>query len=105
MTEPSEPGAAAANDDAAALGPYAPIACGDYDFLEIACLDGYEVVLETPGGTLQGRALTTEVRQQAEYLVLVDSDGQQLQVRLDQLRSLRVITRPSRFSEHSFAGP
>ncbi|MEM1091316.1 MAG: Rho-binding antiterminator [Pseudomonadota bacterium] len=82
---------------------YQPIACEDYDFVEIACLDRYEVAVETASGTLLARAVTTEVNQSGEFLVLTDKTGQQQMVRLDQIETLRVITQPSRFRERTFA--
>ncbi|MEM9183294.1 MAG: Rho-binding antiterminator [Pseudomonadota bacterium] len=83
--------------------PYQPIACEDYDFVEIACLDRYEVAVETAAGTLLARAITTEVNQSGEFLVLTDKTGQEQMVRLDQIQTLRVITQPSRYRERTFA--
>ncbi len=81
---------------------YQPVDCGLYDHLEVACMHGYEVSLALRNGeTEQGIAITVGARQEGEFLTLA-SDQIEKDYRLDELRSLRVLSSPRSFDEISF---
>ena len=80
------------------------IRCELYDYIEIACLDGYRVRLSLAGGEqITGDAETTGIDPATgEYLQLVDVDGRRLQISLDTLCTMTVLSRPCRFEEVQF---
>lgn len=85
------------------MSSYQPIACGDYDFLEIACMDHYDLQAETKDGTFVGRAENLRIANGEEFLQL-DQPGAGLQeVRIDRLLSITVTSSPRRFDSHVFA--
>jgi transcriptional antiterminator Rof (Rho-off) len=87
---------------AEANGNYVPIPCGDYEMLEIACMDGYEVEVHTDGRTIVGRADTLNVRADGEFFVVRLAGGALDTTRVDRIRRLVVRTRPARFESHTF---
>lgn len=82
---------------------YQPIACGDYDYLEVACLYQYKVELVLPADKIRGKAITTEKNDSGEFLTIETGDGQQRSVRADQIEKMIVLTENARFAEHTFA--
>lgn len=82
---------------------YQSIDCSDYDFVEIACMDHYDVEVVTKDGIFFGRAETTVNDGSGEFLQMRATDGKVLKIRLDTVRRLLVRTRPSRFESHDFA--
>ncbi len=85
------------------MADYIPIACGDYDYLEIACLDGYEIELTLRADTVAGVASGMEVRDGMEFICLLLPDGANKSIRVDGIEHMKVLTRPARFREHRFA--
>lgn len=84
------------------LPPYEPIDCGDYDHIELACVENYLVDVVTHQGTTQGRALNLCTQANGDYLI-VESDGQIKQhIRVDQIKQLIVLSQPRRFEKHLF---
>lgn len=81
---------------------YSPINCADYDYLEIACMDQYDVEILSQGETFHGIAENLEVVTGEEFLVLNISDSSQVTIRIDLIDHLRVTSRPCRFQEHAF---
>ncbi len=81
---------------------YKPISCGDYDYIEVACLYGYDVELVLGETTVRGKAMTTKRSDAVEYMVLQQADGESLSVRADEIVKLIVLTENARFSEHRF---
>jgi len=66
---------------------YQPINCDDYDNLELACQDHLVLTLKMRNGELvEAKAKDLLMRKKVEYLI-VDSDGQQLEFRLDHIES------------------
>jgi Rho-binding antiterminator len=87
-------------------GDYVPISCADYEPLEIACLDRYEIELTTRDGRMiVGKAVDLAVRPAEEFLVVRHDNGTTEDVRVDQIRYMAVRSRPSRFDDHIFASP
>ncbi len=83
--------------------PYAPIDCGDYDYLEIACMDGYEVEVSSKGEIVDGTAVDLKVVQGEEYLILRSLNAINHRIRVDLIDHLRVKSRPCRFKEKTFS--
>ena len=81
---------------------YNPISCGDYDYIEVACLYGYDVELVLDENVVRGKAITTKRSDAVEYMVLQQEDDEQLSVRADEIVKLIVLTKNARFSEHTF---
>ena len=86
------------------MSNYQPIDCNDYDYLEIACLDRYDLKVLLESETKIGAAGGLETHAGAEYLCLQVGDGQIEKVRIDQIQRIDVITRPARFEFHEFTG-
>lgn len=84
-------------------GDYIPISCADYETFEIACMDRYDVELTMRDGRkVAGKAADLAVRSPAEFFVIRHDDGTNEEVRVDQVRYMAVLTRPSRFDDHTF---
>jgi Rho-binding antiterminator len=82
---------------------YVPISCADYEILEIVCMDHYDLVLTTRGGrVVVGEAVDLAVTASEEFLVIRSENGTTERIRADQVRVLTVVSRPSRFDEHTF---
>ena len=81
---------------------YQPVDCGLYDYLEVACMRGYEISLALRNGkTDRGVAITVGARREGEFLTLA-ADQNKKEYRLDELSSLRVLSYPRSFEEISF---
>ncbi len=78
-----------------------PISCDHYDYLEIACMDGYELEVELDGDALVGIANTLKAKDGLEYLVLKVGDEERW-VPVNRIQRIRVLTEPARFREHRF---
>lgn len=87
----------------AAVTDYTPIDCSEYDWLEIACMDGYLVELGLRGRTVTGVAEDLKVRDGKEYLRILLSTGMAEHIPLEQILSMTVLTRPARFTYHAFS--
>ena len=83
------------------MKPYRPIDCSAYDFLEIACMDRYNVELRLDSETISGVAAGLEARDGQEFLIITTSAGDEL-IRVDRIRRMTVLTRPARFEVHDF---
>jgi len=82
--------------------PYSPINCADYDYIEIACLYGYQLEVKLQSCTLTGKAITTEKTAEGEFLVLEREDKVREMVRADNIVKLVVLDKNAKFSEHTF---
>ncbi len=80
---------------------YQPIDCGAYDYLEIACMDRYRVDLQVEDDVLSGTADGLETRDGQEFLRITTRTGTEV-VRVDRIRRLTVLSRPTRFESHDF---
>ena len=82
--------------------PYTPISCELYDYVEIACMRGYDVSLGLrDGSSIQGKATTTQTKATCEFLV-IQIGAEAHPVRLDLIAKLQVLSRPSQFEEIDF---
>lgn len=76
---------------------YAPIDCDLHDYVEIACLHGYRLLIElTDGRSFRARAVTTRAHAGEEFLVLDDSDAQS-EIRLDRLQAITPLDEQATF--------
>jgi transcriptional antiterminator Rof (Rho-off) len=80
---------------------YRPIDCSAYDYLEIACMDRYRVDLQLEDGEASGTADGLETRAGQEFLRITAHAGTEL-IRIDRIRRMTVLSRPSRFASHDF---
>lgn len=83
-------------------GSYKPIACGDYDFLEIACMYNYDLQIVTAKLIIHGRALTIENYPKGEFLIIALEEGQHQSIRIDSIQKIIVKTKYARFDAHTF---
>ncbi|QPK64976.1 Rho-binding antiterminator [Methylomonas sp. LL1] len=78
------------------------ISCDQHDYLEIACMHGYQVKLTLKDHqTLEGKAIDTlTTAEKREYLII--DNGQRQQVELNRLKKLQVMTSNAQFKEVVF---
>ncbi len=81
---------------------YKPIDCGDYDYLEIACMDRLDIELDFDSGTVRGIAEGLETRLGEEFLLIRTPDEHVEQLRIDRINEIRVISKVARFKRHEF---
>ncbi|TSE32903.1 MULTISPECIES: Rho-binding antiterminator [Tepidimonas] len=80
------------------MDSYRPIDCHLHDYLEIACLYRYRLLLElVDGGRLEADAISTETRPSKEEFLLVASESGQQALRLDLLLAITPLTPGARF--------
>jgi len=82
--------------------PYTPIDCGDYDFIEVACLYQYQLEVVLQSSTIRGKAITTKKDNTGEFLILEIADNTRDSIRADEIVKLIVLDKPAKFSEHTF---
>lgn len=77
---------------------YKMIPCRHYDYLELACLRGYQLHLDMlDGKPLQAQAITTETHADKSEWLIVQSDGKQQAVRLDRIIAMTPLTPRAEF--------
>lgn len=80
------------------MSDYEPIACELHDYVEIACLRGYRLLVElTDGNRFEAKAVTTRNTREEEFLVLAESTAQS-EVRLDRLLAITPLDAGATFS-------
>lgn len=84
------------------MSSYQPIDCGDYDFLEIACMDRLEIELTIDSGTTRGIAEGLESSLGEEFLLIRTPDEQVEKIRIDRISEIHVISKVARFRCHRF---
>ncbi|MGL4318343.1 MAG: Rho-binding antiterminator [Pseudomonas sp.] len=87
------------------MNAYQPLDCDLHDYLEIACLYDYRLLVEQVDGVqFEAKALTTRTTAtKEEFLVLLKDDGPS-EVRLDQLLAITPLNANSRFGRVEFNG-
>lgn len=74
------------------------INCGDYDYIEIACMHGYDVQLTFKDGkTLEGKALDTTYNQNKQECMTLLVSQEKQNVVLDDLLKMKVLTAKADF--------
>jgi len=78
------------------------ISCDLHDYLEIACMYGYQIQLTlNDNRIIEGKAMNTMTADKREFLV-IDNDhghGQKEQIELNQIRKLQVLTPNAKFQK------
>ena len=85
------------------MSDYKPIDCSDYDFLEIACMDGYDIEVTLESGTIRGHARGLEIRSGEEFLRIRMHNDKVEDIRVDRIREIHVLSKRARFRKHVFA--
>ena len=79
------------------------IACEIHDYVEIACLFGYQVSLKfAQAPTVRGRALTTETTPDKKEWLLLDMNGAIEKIELSEITSMTAVTPNSHFTTIDF---
>jgi Rho-binding antiterminator len=78
------------------------ISCALHDYLEIACLYGYQIRLTLKDNqTVEGKAIDTLTTAEKREYLLIDN-GQKQQIELAELKKLQVLTPHAQFTEVVF---
>ena len=73
---------------------YKPIQCGNYDYIEIACMRHYTLAIELlDGEKLVGKAQTTLIKDKQEFLVISGNQA----IRLDKIKAMTVVDEGAEF--------
>lgn len=79
-----------------------PIACELHDYIEIACLYGYQIRLELKDGSwLEGQAVDTLTTADKREYLLLDHDPQQ-RIELNRIAKITTLTHQAQFKSVSF---
>jgi len=81
---------------------YIPIGCADYEYIELACMDRYDVEIIKDDGKIRGLAVNTEANATGEYLIVQLDDNTCEHVRIDLIKQIIVLSEIRRFDEHTF---
>jgi Rho-binding antiterminator len=77
------------------------ISCYLHDYLEIACLYGYQVKVSLNGcENIEGKALDLQTIDKREYLLIEGKTPHRIE--LNQLKKLQVLTPNAKFTEVNF---
>lgn len=86
------------------MNTYQPMNCDLYDYLEIACMRGYELDIELKDGArLVARALTTRTSSDKEEFLSLETAEGELEVRLDQLLAITPLDANAQFGRVLFS--
>jgi Rho-binding antiterminator len=84
---------------------YQPLNCDLYDYLEMACLYEYRLLIEmVEGGQFEARALNTRTNAQKEEFLLVLVDDEKVELRIDRLRAITPLNEKAKFGRVELAG-
>ncbi len=79
------------------MPPYRIINCHAHDYLELACMRGYPLLIETTQGDIQSVAINLiTLADKTEYLVVRNGSLEQ-QIRLDQILAITPLSQPAEF--------
>ncbi|MDP9941367.1 Rho-binding antiterminator [Ectopseudomonas alcaliphila] len=71
------------------MNAYQPLNCDLHDYLEIACMHGYRVLIELlEGPSFEALALTTRTTASKEEFLVVQGEAGQQDLRLDRLQAI-----------------
>ena len=86
---------------------YQPLQCSLYDLIEVFCMRGYEILIETTQtSVIQGQALTTRTSSTQEEFIQVKSPQGLQEIRLDKITAITVLSEGAGFGRVEFgAGP
>ena len=84
---------------------YQPLACELYDYLEMACLYGYQLRIElVDGGSFDARALDTRTNAHKEEYLVIELDGEKEELRTDRLLAITPLNDNAKFGRVELAG-
>ncbi|VVO54161.1 Rho-binding antiterminator [Pseudomonas fluorescens] len=89
------------------MNAYQPLNCDLHDYLEIACMRGYDLQVELLDGSVYvAKALTTRTAiSKEEFFILENHDGQQtVEVRLDHLLAITPLDPHASFGRITLGG-
>ena len=73
---------------------YKPIQCGNYDYIEIACMRHYTLAIELlDGEKLVGEAQTTLIKDKQEFLIIAGDQA----IRLDKIKAITAVNESAEF--------
>jgi Rho-binding antiterminator len=82
------------------------ISCDLHDYLEVACMYGYQVQLTlNDQQIIEGKAIDTMTTEDKREFLVIDIDhghGPKKQIELNQIRKMQVLTPNAKFSEVTF---
>ncbi|MCG9748121.1 Rho-binding antiterminator [Shewanella sp. Isolate8] len=79
------------------MEPYRIIDCHVHDHLELACIRGYQLLIETSEGDIRATAITRTTRSdKSEYLTVRNEAGEQ-EIRLDHIQAITPLTQGAAF--------
>ena len=77
------------------------ISCASHNYIEIACLYGYQIKLFLKNKqTIKGKAVAISTSKKREYLLL--DNGQEQKIELIEINELQVLTPKAKFQKISF---
>ncbi len=78
------------------------ISCHIHDYVEIACMYGYQIRLTLyTGDKVTGRAKTTSSKDKLEYLVIETTDGE-MDIEMNQIKTMRSLIDNPHFTQIDF---
>ncbi|MBV4487955.1 Rho-binding antiterminator [Pseudomonas sp. SWRI153] len=85
---------------------YQPLNCDLYDYLEIACMRGYQLDIELiDGQRLAAKAITIRTTSDKEEFMEIEQAGEQSEIRLDQLLAITPQAADAEFGRIVFNEP
>lgn len=82
---------------------YQPLDCSLYDIVEVLCMRGYDILIETTEDELlQAKALTTRTSSTEGEFIQVESSQALREIRLDMIVAITVVTEGSGFDRIEF---
>ena len=82
--------------------PECSVSCDLHDYIEIACLYGYQVKLTLRDSQiLEGKAIDTMTTAEKREFLVIDN-GQKQQLELNRIKKLQVLTPNAQFTEIVF---
>lgn len=87
------------------MNTYRPLDCDLHDYLEIACMHGYRLLIERLDGPgFEARALTTRTAASKEEFLVVQGEAGRQELRLDQLLAITPLDAGASFGRVELAG-
>lgn len=81
------------------MSDYKMIPCAHYDYLELACLRGYQLKIELIDGTqCQGQAITTQTRADKTEWLIIQLQQTKQSLRLDHITAITPLDPNAEFS-------
>ncbi|MCU8080165.1 Rho-binding antiterminator [Shewanella sp. SM103] len=81
------------------MSDYKMIPCAHYDYLELACLRGYQLKIELIDGTqCQGKAITTQTRTDKTEWLIIQLQQTKQSLRLDHIAAITPLEPNAEFS-------